>query len=57
MKISAVVATFNEEKNIKRCLESLDFVNEIIIVDSKSSDNTLKIAGNYTKKIFIKEFK
>ncbi len=56
MKISAVIATFNEEKNIKRCLNSLDFVNEIIIIDSKSSDNTLKIAESFTKKIFIKEF-
>lgn len=56
MKLSAVVATFNEEKNIKRCLESLDFTDEIIIVDSQSSDKTVEIASYYTKKIFIKEF-
>ncbi|MBP7792710.1 MAG: lipopolysaccharide heptosyltransferase II [Candidatus Goldbacteria bacterium] len=56
MKISAVVITFNEEKNVERCLKSLDFVNEIIIVDSFSTDNTLKIASRYTKKTFSKKF-
>jgi lipopolysaccharide heptosyltransferase II len=56
MKISAVVITFNEEKNIDRCLKSLDFLDEIIVVDSQSSDNTLKIALKYTKKIFTKKF-
>ena len=33
MKLSAVVLTKNEEKNIDRCLGSLDFCDEIIIVD------------------------
>ena len=40
MKISAVVLTKNEEKNIGRCLKSLDFCDEIIIVDDYSTDNT-----------------
>ena len=43
MKISAVVLTKNEEKNIERCLKSLDFCNEIIIVDDYSTDKTLGI--------------
>ncbi len=38
-KISAVIITFNEEKNIGRCLESLNgIVDEIVIVDSFSTD-------------------
>lgn len=56
MKITAVVVTFNEEKNIKRCLDSLKFCSEIIIVDSGSSDKTISIAKKYKAKIFFKEF-
>jgi glycosyltransferase involved in cell wall biosynthesis len=40
MKISAVVLTKNEEKNIERCLKSLGFCDEVIIVDDYSIDNT-----------------
>ena len=43
-KISATIITYNEEKNIRRCIESLDFVDEIVVVDSLSSDNTCTIA-------------
>jgi len=39
--LSAVVLTKNEERNIERCLNSLDFVDEIVVVDDDSSDNTL----------------
>lgn len=43
-KISAVIITFNEEKNIRRCLDSLDgIVDEIIVVDSYSKDKTEEI--------------
>ena len=44
VKISAVVITYNEENNIGRCLDSLaDVVDEIIVVDSYSSDATGEI--------------
>lgn len=39
--LSAVVLTKNEEKNIERCLRSLDFVDEIVVVDDYSTDGTL----------------
>lgn len=52
MTISAAIATFNEEKNIQKCLESItDWVNEIVIVDGSSSDRTREIASKFTKKI------
>ncbi len=44
MKISVVVITYNEERNIRRCLESVqDFAAEIIVVDSGSKDKTTEI--------------
>ncbi|MCG8575964.1 MAG: glycosyltransferase family 2 protein [Flavobacteriales bacterium] len=43
-KLSAVIITFNEEKNIARCLDSLEgVVDEIVVVDSFSKDNTKQI--------------
>lgn len=50
--ISVVVLTKNEEQNIKRCLESIKWCDEVIIVDDKSSDNTLEIAKKYKAKIY-----
>ena len=45
MKLSAVIITFNEERNIRRCIESLRGVaDEIVVVDSYSTDNTRNIA-------------
>lgn len=50
MRISAVIITLNEEKNIKRCLESLnEIVEEILIVDSGSTDRTHAIVQEYRK--------
>ncbi|HEX3008578.1 MAG TPA: glycosyltransferase family 2 protein [Bacteroidales bacterium] len=45
--ISAVIITFNEENNIERCIRSLEGIaDEIIVVDSYSTDNTVEIALN-----------
>lgn len=51
--LSAVVLTKNEQDKIKACLESIKWVDEIIIIDSGSEDKTLEIAKEYTGKIFI----
>ncbi len=53
-KISAVAITFNEEEVIDGFIKSLDFVDEIIIVDSYSTDNTLEIASRSEKVIIHK---
>ncbi|MDA3793504.1 MAG: glycosyltransferase family 2 protein [Elusimicrobia bacterium] len=42
--ITAIVVTYNEEKNIKECLGGLKFADEIIVVDSHSEDRTRQIA-------------
>ncbi len=50
-KISAVIITKNEEANIERCLKSLHWTNEIVVVDSGSTDATLEICKRYGCKI------
>ncbi|MBC8277066.1 MAG: glycosyltransferase family 2 protein [FCB group bacterium] len=55
--ISAVVRTLNEEHNIERCLQSLDFCREIVVIDSGSSDATVKLARKYTDRVLFHEMK
>lgn len=47
MKASVLILTFNEQTNIARCIESLSFSDDILIVDSFSTDDTLNIACQY----------
>ncbi|RKX17317.1 MAG: glycosyltransferase family 2 protein [Candidatus Zixiibacteriota bacterium] len=54
--LSAVVITRNEEANIKRCLLSLQIADEIIVVDSGSTDRTIEIAENLGAKVYVKEW-
>lgn len=55
--ISACIISFNEEKKIEDCLKSLEPVaDEIVIVDSLSTDGTLEIAARYTDHIIRQEF-
>jgi len=51
-KISVTIITKNEEKNIRRCLKSIQWVDEIVIVDTFSSDRTVGICREFTKKVF-----
>ncbi len=44
MKVSALVPVKNEEANITACLESLRWADEIFVVDSQSTDNTIRLA-------------
>lgn len=53
-KVSVAVATFNEERNIGKCLESVaDWVDEIVVVDGSSKDKTVEIARKYKAKITV----
>lgn len=52
--ISVVLATFNEEENLAKCLESVkDLVDEIVIVDGSSTDKTVEIAKKYRAKVKV----
>ena len=55
MKISATIITFNEERNIKKCIESLlEVADEVIVVDSFSTDDTERICKSFDKLKFYK---
>jgi glycosyltransferase involved in cell wall biosynthesis len=54
--LSVIVPCFNEESVIAECLESVRFAEEIMVVDSFSTDRTLEIASRYTDRILQHEF-
>jgi len=57
LPISIIILTYNEEKNIRECLESIQgFSAQIFIVDSGSTDQTLTIAQEYQVKVFHHPF-
>lgn len=57
MEISGLVITFNEEKHIGRCIDALFRVcDEVIVVDSLSKDNTVKIAEEKGAKVVSQPF-
>lgn len=49
--LTAIILTKNEEKNIERCISSLGFCDEVVIVDDESTDNTVKIAKKWGAKV------
>lgn len=57
IKISVVIITLNEEKNIARCLESVRHIaDEILVVDSLSTDRTREICGIYSARFVEQKF-
>lgn len=56
MKISAVIISHNEERNIARALASVDWADEIVVVDSGSTDGTVGIAGSAGARVIVREW-
>ena len=54
--LSVIVITKNEQDNVRECLESVRWADEIIVVDSGSTDKTLKYARKFTRKIYKTEW-
>ncbi|MCX7770750.1 MAG: glycosyltransferase family 2 protein [Proteobacteria bacterium] len=58
LPLSVSIISFNEEDNIGRCLESIkDIADEIIVVDSHSTDRTCEIAERYGAKVYTEDWK
>ncbi len=55
-KISVCIIAGNEEDNIRRCLESVTWADEVIVVDSYSKDNTPEICKEYTDRVYQHEW-
>lgn len=56
MKITAIIPTYNEEIHIAAAIKSVDFADEIIVIDSYSTDRTVEIAKTYEVKIIQRVF-
>lgn len=52
MPVSVIIITKNSSATIRRCLESVRWADEIIVLDSGSTDNTLAICNEYTDKVY-----
>lgn len=55
VKVSVVINTLNEEKNIERALRSVIWADEVVVCDMHSDDKTVEIAKKYKAKIFTHE--
>ena len=54
--VSAIVVCYNEEERIEACLESLDWCDEIVVVDSFSTDRTPEICRRYTERFMQRQW-
>lgn len=55
-RVSGITITYNEEDNIRDCLETMKWVDEIVVVDSFSEDATLGIVREYTERVYQREW-
>jgi glycosyltransferase involved in cell wall biosynthesis len=53
-RLSAVVITVNEEDHLRRCLESVAWADEIVVVDAESHDKTVQIAREFTDRVIVR---
>ena len=54
--LTALILTLNEEDIIKQCIDKLHFVDEIIVLDSGSSDRTIEVASSMGARIVVRQF-
>lgn len=56
MKVSALVLTYNEEINLPRCLKSLAWCDDVVVLDSGSTDQTVQIARAFGARVLTRPF-
>jgi glycosyltransferase involved in cell wall biosynthesis len=54
--ISVVVLTYNEETNIERCLKSVEFADDVLVLDSGSTDRTVELAQSMQARVAVRAF-
>jgi glycosyltransferase involved in cell wall biosynthesis len=55
-KVSVYVLTFNNERTIERCLHSLQWADEVVLVDSYSTDGTVEICRRFTDRVYQRKW-
>jgi len=55
-QVSAIIVCFNEEDNIRACLESVRWCDEIIVIDAHSTDRTQDIVREFTDRVFVRDW-
>ena len=55
-RISACIITKNEQEKVRDCLESVCWVDEIVVVDSHSTDDTVQICREYTDRVIVRDW-
>src|SRR5262249_34884455 len=55
-QVSAIIVCFNEEDNIRACLESVAWCDEIVVIDAHSTDRTLDIVREFPDRIFVRDW-
>ena len=53
-RVSVTVITWNEEERLRRCLESVAWADEIVVVDAGSDDKTVQIARSFTDHVHVR---
>jgi glycosyltransferase involved in cell wall biosynthesis len=56
MKVSVLILAFNEAQNLPRCLSSLDWCDDVVVVDSGSTDGSQEIAMRYGARVITRSF-
>jgi len=54
--LSVIIITHNEERNIVECLESVSWADQLVVVDSRSTDRTAELARTLTSNVFVEEW-
>lgn len=55
-KLTVIIPCYNAEQSIEKCLQSVSWADELLVVDSYSTDRTLEIAANFTDRIIQHEY-
>ncbi len=56
LPLTLTLITKNEEKNLERCLRSVPFASEIVVIDSGSQDNTVKVAQQLGATVYVEDW-